>query len=114
MAVEQNQKFFMSDYELKCAIDSELDCFRANECSEDSFLISGLPRIPTSFNGKEWQIRAKSDVQKILTELIDKPVNIVVVRNVSSRTGSSSSYSVQLDNVADSKIIRSRYYFCSF
>lgn len=109
MAVEQGQKCLVSDFDLKCAVDSELACFRANERSEDSFLISGLGRIPTSLSGKDWQERAKFDVRKILTELIDRPVTIVVVRNVSSRAGSTSSYSVQLDSVQDSRLIRSKF-----
>lgn len=109
MAVEQGQKILTSVFDMKCAIDSELACYRANERSEDCFLISGLGRLPTSLNGKDWQERAKSDTRKILSELIDKPVNIVVVRNVSSRNGSTSSYSVQLDSVQDSRMIRSRF-----
>jgi len=109
MAVEQNQRSLASDFELKVAVDSELACFRANERSEDSFLISGLSRIPASFSGRDWQERAKSDVKKVLTELVNVPVNIVVVRNVSSRTGSTSSYSVQLDSVPDSRLIRAKF-----
>jgi len=109
MAVEQGQRCLTTDYELKCAVDSELACFRANERSEDCFLISGLGRIPASLNGKEWQERAKADVRRIISGLIDRPVNIVVVRNVSSRSGSTSVYSVQLDSVLDSRLIRSKF-----
>jgi hypothetical protein len=109
MAIEQGHKCLASDFDLKCAIDSELACFRANERSEDSFLISGLGRLPASLTGREWQERAKTDIQRVLSELIDRPVTIVVVRNVSSRTGSTSSYSVQLDSVPDSRLIRSKF-----
>jgi len=109
MAVEQGQRCLTTDFDLKCAVDSELACFRANERSEDSFLISGLSRIPASLNGKEWQERAKADVKQVISRLIDKSVNIIVVRNVSSRSGSTSSYSVQLDSVQDSRLIRSKF-----
>jgi len=109
MAVEQGHKALASDFDMKCAVDSELACFRANERSEDSFLITGLPRLPSSLSGRDWQERAKLDVRKALSELIDRPVNIVVVRNVSSRTGSTSSYSVQLDSIPDSRVIRSKF-----
>jgi len=109
MAVEQGQRCLSTDFELKCAVDSELACFRANERSEDSFLISGLARLPASLSGKDWQDRAKSDVRRIISELIDRPVSIVVVRNVSSRSGSSASYSVQLDSAADSRLLRSKF-----
>jgi len=109
MAVEQGHKGLATDFDMKCAVDSELACFRANERSEDSFLISGLGRLPASLSGRDWQERAKSDVRKVLTEVIDRPVSIVVIRNVSSRTGTTSSYSVQLDSVSDSRLIRSKF-----
>lgn len=109
MAVEQGHKCLESSFNLKVAIDSELACFRSNERSEDSFLISGLGRIPASLSGRDWQERAKLDVRKVLSEVIDRPVTIVVVRNVSSKSGSTSSYSVQLDSVQDSRMIRSKF-----
>lgn len=109
MAMEQSHRCLLTDFDLKCAVDSELACFRENERNEDSFLISGLPRIPSSLSGRDWQERAKSDVKKIISKLIDRPIDIVVVRNVSNRSGTTSSYSVQLSNVPDSRLIRSKF-----
>lgn len=109
MAIEQSHRCLLTDFDLKYAVDAELACYRANERNEDSFLISGLPRLPATLSGRDWQEKAKSDVRKVVSLLLDRPIEIIVARNVSSRTGSSSSYTVQLSSVSDSRLIRAKF-----
>lgn len=110
MVVEQNQHDLRISHDLKFAVDAELACFRSNERSEDSFLISGLSKIPNGLSGKDWQFRAQSDVHKVISELMSREFKIIVVRNVTGRGADSEvTYSVRLDNVEDARSIRSRF-----
>jgi hypothetical protein len=110
MAVEQDHRRLVSNFELKYATDAELTCFRSNERSEDSFIITGINRMRDGLTGREWQTAAKQEVLRVLKLFIDRSVNIIVVHNVTGRSSSSPpSFSVKLDSVEDSRLVRSKF-----
>ena len=110
MAIEQDHRRLNSSVELKSAIDAELFDFQQNIRFEDCFTISGLARLPSGLAPKEWQKRARIDVQAVLTILMGREYPIVVVLNsTSKRKDAPATYHVQLTSVADSKEIRKKF-----
>ena len=104
MALEQDHRRLNRVVESKSATDAELEDFRKNEKFEDSFLITGLARIPSELVGKAWQERAIADVQAVLKLLMGREYPIVFVQNATSRVPNSEvKYNVQLSNVPDSR-----------
>jgi hypothetical protein len=82
MANEQDHKRLSSSFEAKTAVDAELADFQENVRNEVFFVVSGLPRIPQDLRGRDWQARAVSDVKKLISDLLNKELPIVVVQNV--------------------------------
>lgn len=110
VALEQGLSRINDGFELKTAIDAELSDFRANERLEDSFIVTGLPRIPSGMTGKVWQDRAKKDVSAFLKDLMGKDFSIIVVHNITGRSSDAEvSYTVKLDSADDSRSIRSKF-----
>ena len=110
MAIEQDHRRLNRVFESKSAADAELADFRANERFEDSFVIIGLPKIPSDLIGKAWQERAVKDVKVVLKELMGRDYSIVFVKNATSRAKDSEvTYNVQLTSVAESKQIRKKF-----
>ena len=104
MALEQDHRRLNRVVESKSATDAELEDFRKNEKFEDSFLITGLARIPSELVGKAWQERAIADVQAVLKLLMGREYPIVFVQNATSRVPNSEvKYNVQLSTVPDSR-----------
>jgi len=110
VAVEQNQRILAKTLEMKTAIDSELACFQENVRNEVFFVISGLRRLPSGLQGREWQERAKADVQSVIQTLLGKELPIVVVQNISGRgTDSEVRYNVKMECAAHSQEVRSKF-----
>ena len=106
MALEQDHRRLNRVVESKNAVDSEMDDFLKNEKFQDSFLIEGLPRIPSEIFGKAWQEQAVRDVQAVLVKLMGREYKIVYVQNATSRVPNSAvKYNVQLSDVTDSRLI---------
>ena len=97
--------------EHKIAIDSELADWRENERSEDCFVIHGLPKISGDLTGKDWQDQALRDVQGVMVTLMGKEMPIVFVQNVTNRNrvDAEIKYSVKMEDVATSKLIRKKF-----
>lgn len=108
VAVEQDHRRLNSAFELKTAIDAEMDDFRENERNEDCIVISGLPRIPGRLSGKEWQNRALQDVQKVLEPLMGRQVDLVVAHNATA-PNSEVTYNVQLRSLEDARAVRAKF-----
>jgi hypothetical protein len=110
VAVEQCQKLLCKSLESKTAVDCELACFQENVRNEIFFVISGLRRLPSGLLGREWQDKAKADVQSIIQILLGKELPIVVVQNVSGRgTDAETRYHVKMECAAHSQEIRSKF-----
>ena len=111
MVLEQDHRRLSSVVESKMAVDCELADFRANERTEDFFVITGLPRIPDDLTGKAWQDQAVNDVKGALSILMGRNVfNIVFVKNGTYRhEGAEVTYNVQMSTVAESSEIRKKF-----
>jgi hypothetical protein len=115
VAVEQCQKLLTKSLATKTAVDAELACFQENVRNEVFFVISGLRKIPPGLQGREWQDKAKADVQTVIRTLLGKDLPIVVVQNISGRGAEAEvRYHVKMECTAHSQEIRSKFsYFFS-
>lgn len=110
VALEQDHRRLNSVVDLKIAIDAEQNDIIINERNEDSFVIFGLPRIPSSITGKPWQERAKKDLQVVIRDLIGHECSVVVIQNITSHIPDAEvRYKVKLTTVAESKEIRDKF-----
>lgn len=110
MALEQDHRRLNRVVEAKTAADAELDDFHANERTEDFFVVSGLPRIPSDIVGKPWQTQAVKDVSDLIQRLMGRSMSIVFVKNSTQRYEDAEvTYSVQMASVADSSAIRKKF-----
>jgi hypothetical protein len=110
VALQQDHQRLSSAFETKSAVDAELACFRANERSEDSVLVSGLPRLPSGLTGKAWQDQARQSVEALLSDIAGHSVKALVVQNVTGRGPSAeTSYSVRMENVEVAREIRKNF-----
>ena len=106
MALEQDHRRLNRVVEVKTAADAELADFQKNEKFEDSFLIMGLPRIPSELVGKAWQEQAVRDVKAVLVLLMGREFNVVFVQNATSRVPNSEvKYNVKMSSVSDSRFV---------
>jgi len=110
VAVEQSQRLMVKALDMKTAVDSELACFQENVRNEVFFVISGLPKLPSGLQGRDWQERAKADVQSVIKTLLGKELPIVVVQNISGRGADADvRYHVKMECTAHSQEIRSKF-----
>lgn len=110
MVLEQDHRRLNQVVEKKSAVDAELADYRENERLEDSFVISGLPSLPSSLSGKDWQSKAVSCVQKFISDLMGRSMEIVVVQNATPRQKDSETvYNVRMASVDDSRAIRRKF-----
>jgi hypothetical protein len=110
VAVEQGQRLLVRDLEMKTAVDSELACFQENVRNEVFFVISGLRKLPPGLLGREWQDKAKADVQGVIKILLGKELPIVVVQNISGRGQDAEiRYNVRMECAAHSQEVRSKF-----
>ena len=109
MALEQDHRRLNKFVEWRAAIDSELADFHENVRYEDWFVIHGLDKIDEP-DKKQWQLKAKADVNSVLSILMGKEYPIVVVQNITSKGKDAiCRYQVLLPSVSDSKEIRDKF-----
>ena len=110
MVLEQDHRRLNRVVEDKTASDEELHDFHENERLEIWFVISGLPAIPSEIVGKEWQDRAVREVQAILVTLMGREMEIIVVKNATTRQkDAETTYNVKMANLNDSKDLRRKF-----
>ena len=110
VALEQDHRRLNRTVELKTAIDSELEDFRANERMLDCVVISGLSAIPGRLSGKDWYERAKQDSHTVLELVLGTGVDIVSVRNSTGMAPNApTTYTVQLSSVEVASSIRTKF-----
>ena len=110
MVLEQDHRRLNRVVEAKTAEDAEIHDFHANERLEAWFVVTGLPAIPSEKVGKEWQDQATSDVQKMIVILMGREMDIIVVKNATTRQKDAEiTYNVKMADVNDSKAIRRKF-----
>ena len=109
VAIEQDHRRLNQAFETKTAEDAELMDFHLNVKFESSFVIAGLAIIDEP-DPREWQKKAKADVQGVLTILMGKEYDIVyILNNTSRKKDSPATYAVELRSVHESKAIRDKF-----
>ena len=109
MVLEQDHRRLNSRFESKSAADAELSDFQENIRNESFLMVKGLARLP-KLEPKEWQRRAKSDVQGVFTTLMGKEYPIQFVQNSTSRAKDAvTQYRVKLPSAELSKEIRDQF-----
>ena len=109
VAIEQDHRRLNQAFETKTAEDAELMDFHLNVKFESSFVIAGLAVIDEP-DPREWQKKAKADVQGVLTILMGKEYDIVyILNNTSRKKDSPATYAVELRSVHESKAIRDKF-----
>ena len=109
MVLEQDHRRLNRKFEFKSAVDAELSDFQENIRNESFLMIKGLPRLP-KLAPKEWQVRAKADVQGVLSTVMGHECPIQFVQNSTSRAkDAAAQYRVKLPSSALSKEIRDKF-----
>ena len=110
MVLEQDHRRLNRVLENKIALDSELADFRANERTEDCFVVAGLPAISSDLSGKDWQDQALHDVQGVISILMGREMPILYVKNSTKRYKDAEvTYTVKMQELSDAKAIRRKY-----
>jgi hypothetical protein len=110
MVLEQDHRRLNKVVEKKSAVDAELADYRENERLEDSFVISGIPALPSSLTGKEWQAQAVASVKKVILQLMGREMDVVVVQNITSRQkDAETTFNVKMSSIDDSRAIRKKF-----
>ena len=109
MVLEQDHRRLNTQFEFKSAVDAELSDFQENIRNESFLMVKGLPRLP-KLEPKEWQARAKADVQEIFKFVMGRQYPIVFVQNSTGRSKESlTMYRVKLPSAEMSKGIRDKF-----
>lgn len=109
LVIEQDHRRLSSEFDLKIAVDAELDDYNENVRNESFFMIQGLRRLP-SLDTKEWQSRAKADVSRLITELMGVEIPISFIQNSTGRGKDSKVlYRVKVESAEVSRSIRDKF-----
>ena len=111
IALEQDHQRLNAVVDHKIAHDAELADVQINERNEDSFIIFGLPAIPSTIVGKPWQDRAKKDLQDVVRVVIGRECSVIVITNITSRVHPDPEvrYKVRLTSAEESELIRTTF-----
>ena len=110
VAIEQDHRRLVKAFDSKYAEDAELHDFQANILWESWFIMEGTARLPSGLGSREWQEKAKAEVQTILKLLLGAERQIVFVQNATRKAKDApAGYSVQMASVAISKEIRDKF-----
>ena len=110
MAIEKDHQRLNKFVEWKTAVDSELSEYHENMSFENWFVIHGLAKLDSKMGKKEWQEKAKSDVNGALSILMGREYPIVVVQNITSKAKDAiCRYQVLMTSMSDSKEIRDTF-----
>ena len=109
MVLEQDHRRLNLKFEHKFAVDAELSDFQENIRCEPFLMVRGLPRLP-KLEPKEWQVRAKSDVQGVITQFMGKEYPISYVMNSTGRGKDSvTQYKVRMPTAEISREVRDTF-----
>ena len=106
--VEQDHARVIKSFELQSAITAEaLEC-QENMKNEAFIMVQGLPRLP-KLDSKEWQVRARSDVDQVLASM-GFDYRVKFVQNSTGRGANSKTlYKARLENETISREVRDKF-----
>ena len=100
---------------IKIAADAEFSDWMVNRSEENWCTINGLPRLPSGFDGRDWQVAAKRQVQDFFKQVLKAnkahvSFEVLYVANpVRFCTSGPTVLNVQLNSVEASKRLREVY-----
>ena len=110
VAIEQDHRRLVKAFDTKFAEDAELHDFQENVRWESWFIMEGTARLPSGLGSREWQEKAKVEVQTVLKLLMGSERPIVFVQNATRKAKDApAGYSVQMPSAAVSKEIRDKF-----
>ena len=108
VVLEQDHARLNRKFERKSAETAELLDLDENLRNENFLMVQGLEVLP-KLGSKEWQVRAKSDVDKIFSEM-GLPHVCRYVQNLTRRGKAARTlYKVCMNSVESSRVIRSKF-----
>ena len=109
-ALEQGQARLSAGFDLKVAVDSELDDYMENTRNEDQFTIAGLPGPESGQSTRDWQTKVKKQIQEKLQIILGRRAPIRYVQNVTGkRKDGIKVFLVKMENLEDSRVIRDKF-----
>ena len=107
-ALEQDHARLSKSFELQCAISAEFAEFNENVRNEDFIMVSGLPRLP-KLDPKEWQVRARADVDQVLEALGFEHRTRYILNSTGRGKDSRTLYKARLTSASASKEVRDKF-----
>ena len=108
--LEQGHARLQAGFDLKTAIDAELDEYLENVRNEDQFTIAGLPGPESGLSSRDWQVQVQRQIKEKLFILLGRHAPIGYVQNVTGkRRDGIKVFLVKMVNIDDSKVIRSKF-----
>ena len=106
--IEQDHARLVTSFEFQSAITAEaLDC-QENLKNEAFIMVQGLPRLP-KLDQKEWQVRARADVDRVLSDM-GFTYRVKYVQNSTGRGANSKTlYKARLDSELISREVRDKF-----
>ena len=108
--LEQGHARLAARFDLKAAIDAELDEYLENVRYEDHFLISGLPGPGTGLSTRDWQGAVKKQILEKIQIILGRQAPISYVQNATgTRKDGIKVFLVKMVNVEDARLIRDKF-----
>ena len=109
IVLEQGQARLSSSLDLHTAITAEFIEFQENVRNEVFIMVQGLPRLP-KLDPKEWQLRARDQVDRLVLEPLGFEYRTVFIQNSTGKGKDSRTlYKACMPSVAASKEIRDKF-----
>ena len=108
--LEQGHARLQASFDLKTAIDAELDEYLENVRNEDQFTIAGLPGPESGLSSRDWQAQVQRQIKEKLFLLLGRHAPIGYVQNITGkRRDGVKVFLVKMVNREDSKLSRSKF-----
>ena len=109
-ALEQGHARLAAAFDLKTAVDAELDDYLENQKYEDHFTIAGLDGPESGLTSRDWQQQVKRQVQVKIQLILRRQASISYIQNITGkRRDGIKVFLVKMDNLVDAKMIRDKF-----
>lgn len=110
-ALQQDHIRLRQEFEIKTAIDAELDDWHENEKDEICTIVTGLKRLTGNMDSREFQKVHVQRVQQLVDSMFDAGSVIPAVKFVKNLSGNKDSMTIEahFESPKASKFIRDRF-----
>ena len=108
--LEQGHARLAAAFDMKTAVDAELDDYLENQKYEDHFTIAGLDGPESGLTSRDWQQQVKRQVQVKIQLILRRQASISYIQNITGKRGNGIKvFLVKMDNLVDAKMIRDKF-----